>query len=355
MSEKPSALHSSYIIDGVQHELTPAQLLDAETVGSVAKTADLNEGQNIVDETLDPIVKTFDYDSSDVSEYLESVKVSCRQWPLAYPYSYTRLKIASALIDAMWRKGNFRLENLCLNLRWEWNEDPVGAMAAFYESARSAADYADALGIWFNSYEYHKTDSQSRFCVEADCPEMECVSAVSDALVADDDSWLIYIPFESSKFRLGGSLLAQNIGLAGASPSLEDVACFVDCYEVVREFVEDGLLLSAVTVGEGGLMKAASDILGSDFDMELDISDIMRSYAEKSPVRVLFSELPGVIIQIRDYDFDYVDAELLLQDVQYFPLGHPRPGRAKLSVKLSQKSAIETILDSLMLNAEGED
>ena len=355
MSEKPSALQSAYIIDGVQQELTPAQLLDAETVGSVARTADLKEGQCIVDETLDPVVRTFDFDSGDFCEYLESVKSSRRQWPLAYSYPHTRLNIACALIDAMWRKGNFRLENICLNLKWNWNESPVGAMAAFYESARSAADYADALGIWFNSYEYHQTDSESSFCVEPDCPEMESVPAVSAEVVNDEESWLIYIPFDGSKFRLGASLLAQSIGLAGASPSYDDVACFVDCYEVVREFVEDGLLLSAATVGEGGLMKTVSDMLGQESDMELDISDIMRSYGEKSPVRVLFSEVPGVIIQIKDYDFDYVDAELLLQDVQYFPLGHPKSGSGKLSVKLSQKSAIEIILDSLMLNAEGED
>lgn len=355
MSEKPSALYSTYIIDGAQQELTPAQLLDAETVGAVSRNPYPEEGQCIIDETLDPEFRTFDYDSGDVSSFLESVKATSRIWPLAYSDSYTRSKIAAALIDAIWRKGSFRLEDICLDLKWKWNEEPVGAMAAFYESARSAADYADALGIWFNSYSYGKTSGGNSLDVSADCPETEAFRALPSNVIADDDSWLVYIPFDSSKFRLGASLLAQSIGLVGASPSFEDVACFVDCYEVVREFVEDGLLLSAVTVGEGGLMKAASDMLGTEFDLELDVSDLMRSYREKSPVRVLFSEVPGVIIQIKDYDFDYVDAELLLQDVMYFPLGHPRKGSGKLSVRASQKSAIETILDSLMQNAEGED
>ena len=63
----------------------------------------------------------------------------------------------------------------------------------------------------------------------------------------------------------------------------------------------------------------------------------------------------SISLQIRDSDFDYVDAELLLQDVVYFPLGHPDPSGHKVTVAASAKSRIQTILESLMLNAEGED
>ena len=88
--------------------------------------------------------------------------------------------------------------------------------------------------------------------------------------------------------------------------------------------------------------------------MEINVSDIMRAYQESSSFAVVFSEIPGALIQIRDSDFDYVDAELLLQDVAYYPLGHPVEG-AGLSVCSAKRPGIETILDSLMQNAEGED
>ena len=83
----------------------------------------------------------------------------------------------------------------------------------------------------------------------------------------------------------------------------------------------------------------------------VDVSGVMRAYGEKSAVRVLFSEIPGVLIQIRDSDFDYVDAELLLQDVAYYPLGHPDLSGAGLRFDFAEKSAIQTILESLLLNA----
>jgi hypothetical protein len=87
----------------------------------------------------------------------------------------------------------------------------------------------------------------------------------------------------------------------------------------------------------------------------VDVSDVMRAYQEQDVLRILFGEVPGAVIQIQDADFDYLDAELLLQDVAFFPLGHPVPGSDEVRVKASAKSGIQTILESLMQNAEGED
>ena len=61
----------------------------------------------------------------------------------------------------------------------------------------------------------------------------------------------------------------------------------------------------------------------------------------------------GVIIQIADIDYDYVDAELLLQDVVFFPLGHPDISTP--SVVLTDRTDLPHILESLMSSMEGED
>ena len=166
---------------------------------------------------------------------------------------------------------------------------------------------------------------------------------------------MIYIPFDTADFRLGGSLLSQAAGIGGVPADISDADCFIDCFEVVREFVEDGLLLSGESVGEGGLLTTLDKMTSEECGLEADISALMHSYQEKHSLRPLFSEVPGVIVQIRDSDFDYLDAELLLQDVAYFPLGHPSAEVHGVEVKCSEKSGIQTILESLMRNAEGED
>lgn len=372
-------MHASYIIDGAYMEFTPDQLLAAVTEGGGAGAVPSGGARSIVDETLDPRAKSIDFDSGDVGEYLRAVQSVTRRVPLDCCESYTRTRLASALIDAIWKKGSFRLGDLYLDASWRWDESPVGAMAAFYGSVSAAADYVDALGLRFRSYAYAPVGQGPAVCgpsvdfgvVAADpdpdadesllgpfrtaSPSISDVRACASVLEADPHSWVVYIPFDPADFRLGGSLLAQALGLGGSASNCRDADYFVDCYEVVREFVEDGILLSGVTVSDGGLFAAASRMTSPETGLSLDVSGILGSYQEKSLVRVLFSEVPGVLLQIRDSDFDYLDAELLLQDVAYFPLGHPDPGCAGVQVRASRKSGIQTILESLMLNAEGED
>jgi hypothetical protein len=373
MAEKISPLHAIYVIDGVPEEYTPAQLLDAvtEPEGRHPQTGPA-EGR-VVDETLDPVIRDAGLEPECTDAYLEAVCKARKAVPAAGAEPYTRIRIASALADTLWRTGTFRAGDLRLDATWRWNDAPVGARAAFYASVRAAADYTDALGLKFSSYRHVRTTGLSelvlrtRITRDADEEDYGFVSepfhsehpvlgtrrACPPTLLPDPQSWVVYIPFDTADFRLGGSLLAQELGLGGGpAPQITDADYFLDCFEVVRELVEDGIVLAGATVGEGGLLKAVRGMV-EETGLSLDLSDVMRSYQEQSPLRILFSELPGVVIQIRDADFDYLDAELLLQDVAFFPLGHPVPGSA--GVKLLPKTDIPGILESLLNTLEGED
>ena len=367
-------MYSPYIIDGVLQELTPARILSAVTEDSSECVPDSSLSA-VVDETVDAPVRTVDYDSLSIRDCLDAVRGCRRPFPCSSPCSAARFMLGSALADALWRKGHFRLANLRPEAFWEWNGAPVGSMAAFYRSVESVSSYVDDLGLKLAGYHFRKLDegpSGLHFTLRLAAddgagagdddsfpPEPFSVSNASlregricpGTLVPDASSWIIYIPFDPSDFRLGGSCLASALGLSGSDPRIEDVDYFIDCYEVVREFAEDSVLLSAVSVGKGGLAAALESMCSGGTGAAVDVSGVMRAYGEKSAVRVLFSEIPGVLIQIRDSDFDYVDAELLLQDVAYYPLGHPDLSGAGLRFDFAEKSAIQTILESLLLNA----
>ena len=143
----------------------------------------------------------------------------------------------------------------------------------------------------------------------------------------------------------------------GRAPELVDSDYFIDCYEVVREFVEDGVVVSGVTSCRGGLMNALSELAGKYSGIQADLSGIIRSYGESDIVKILFGEIPGAVLEIKDSDFDYVDAEMLLQDVAYYPLGHP--GGAGIDIVTSDSNNISGILQSLIgmqdMTPEGED
>lgn len=381
MPEKISALYSDYTIDGIKQDATPAAMLDTLMYGEPDGKVHAGEYSPIVDEAIDPVVRRPEPSSEEISEYL-SVVLSAKDEdvPLFCADAYTRCRLASELISTLWRKGNFRLRDLAVSVEWKWNHDAVGARAAFYESVRAFADYADALGVVLKGYNVSESKTRNAiglnislsdyvpnidlFYLEDPFPPQLCGRppkmihrrACPNGFVPDENSWVVYIPFDTADFRLGGSVLARSLGLGGAPVEVADADYFIDCYEVVREFVEDGVLLSGETVGAGGLLAAVSRMCASGgCGLQTDVSDLLRSHNGSSVPKILFSEVPGVVVQISDADFDYLDAELLLQDVAYFPLGHPVPHSREVKVKASAKSGIQTILDSLIQNAEGED
>ena len=343
-----NALNSKYIIDGVPQELTPAGLL--APVLEKPQEAEPVSG-TVIDETMDPAPGPIMLDPSRTNTYLDALGWHERQMPGPFAAPCTRERIAEALIDSVWRVGNFRMDELALTVKWTFNSANVGDMAAFYASVEAASDYIDALGLVLRRY----ACESGSFGVKIATPFSGAPLLVDSELRPDPQSWLIYIPFDISDYRLGGSLLAQALGIrGGTAPQITDADYFIDCFELVRELAVDGILLSAVTVGAGGLGAALKKLCSEGTGVTVNLSDVLRANSGSDAPHVLFAEIPGALIQVRDMDFDYIDAEFILQDVAYYPLGHPVPGGG-LEFAATDKPGIQTILETLMQNAEGED
>ena len=391
MTEKESALYSHYIIDGIRLDMTPAELLDEcmEDEGFASGTG----FGDILDESTEPPLSAFTYDADKESEYLTKTTAASneeRPFRMLYPEHFTRLQIAKALLGRLWSEGHFKLGNLKLWAQWEWNTRPLGNMSAFYRSVEAASGYIYGLGIKLEDYLFIEGDegSNAKFYAWLDeqydrsLPESnedsagggseeEDTSADTGKLFKsspfesrhpwisedrkcpatiknDPDSWVIYIPFDTCGFRLGASLLTEVAGHnGGKAPDIADPDYFIDCYEVVREMVEDGIIMSGITVADGGLMTAAEKMRGKS-GLEIDIKGIMSSYQESSRERVLFGEIPGVLIQVSDENYDYVDSQLLLQDIAYYPVGHPSGETEGLSISTESKNGVSDILASLL-------
>lgn len=383
MTEKESALYSQYIIDGVRFDATPADLLD-----ECAESPQIHENDgydDIIDESMDPPVTSFTYDNAQNSRYVEACMKATeerRSFRMLYPDAFTRQRIAYTLLDRLWNDGHYRLGDLNVWAKWSWNTRPLGNMAAFYMSAESAGAYLFDLGVKLNDYIFTRTDGESTADFYAWLPENEAKDEdeehddihfksspyestnpwISEELkcagtaVPDEDSILVYIPFDTCRFSIGGSLLAQVHGRnGGIAPHIQDPDYFIDCYEVVRELAEDGIIMAGKTVGDGGLAVAAARMCGKH-GMEIDLNGLMSSHQETDSTKMLFSEVPGVLIQISDNDFDYMDSQLILQDVAYYPIGHPSEKFTGIRFKNERKADVSGILASLLgQTSEGED
>ena len=388
MKENESALYSRYVIDGIMGEATPAELLNECMEYPFDEELLTGNYNDIVDETIEPPLSASTYDSSQTEELLKMTEAGAeaeRSFRMLYPDHFTRLQIAQALISRIWSKGHFRLGNLRLWAQWDWNTRPVGNMAAFYSSISEASDYIYGLGVRLTDYIFIESDetSSARFYAwlpEEDPEENEDLGDLHQHpalfkapyesshpwiseerqcprnLEYDKDSQLIYIPFDTCRFKLGGSLLDELKQRAGgAAPNIKDPDYFIDCYEVVRELVEDGVIISGISVGDGGLATAAR-IMAQGCGIDLEIGGLMSSYQEEDRMRILFGEIPGVLLQVSDYDYDYLDSQLTLQDVAYYPVGRPSAEHKDIKITQSSKDGVANILASLLAQAtEGED
>lgn len=384
MKENESALYSQYIIDGIRCDMTPAELLDECMEYPDTDVPLRGSFADIVDEATEPPLSPSVYDMDRLDEYIRTTEAASfqeREFTLLYPEQFTRLQIAKALIARLWSEGHFRLGDLRIWAQWDWNTRPIGSMAALYSSISAGSEYIYGLGVKMADYLFIEGDGSSSAKFYAWLPETEeeeieasehslfksspyeshhpwitdrrgCASSA----VPSEDSWIIYIPFDTCSYRLGGSLLSQTSGQAGGpGPQIQDPDYFIDCYEVVRELVEDGIVMAGTGVADGGLATAAARMC-TGTGMEMDISGIMSSYQENDRMRILFGEIPGVILQISGSDYDYVDSQLTLQDVAYYPLGHPAVGTGGIRISEQGRRGVADILASLLNQAsEGED
>ena len=391
MKENESALYSRYVIDGIMGEASPAELLNECMEYPFEDELLTGNFADIVDETIEPPLSASTYESSQIDGLLEMTAKAAeteRSFRMLYPDHFTRLQIAQALISRIWSKGHFRLGNLRLWAQWDWNTRPVGNMAAFYSSISEASDYIYSLGVGLTDYIFIESDEDSRARFYAWLPEeisedddlhegvreeshhttlfkvpyessdpwISEERQCSRNMICDKNSQLIFIPFDTCPFKLGGSLLDEVSGRAGgAAPNIKDPDYFIDCYEVVRELVEDGVVMSGMSVGDGGLATAVR-IMAQDCGIDLEIGGLMSSYQEEDQMKVLFGEIPGVLLQVNDYEYDYLDSQLTLQDVAYYPVGRPTYEHRKMNITQSSKGGVADILASLLAQAtEGED
>lgn len=364
-------LYSDYFIDGVPADSCPGKMLDAECG---RKSPELEKDEPIVDESVDPLPASGSFDPSEIPAYLKltSAFKGPRTAKPAYAAAFTRSRIAQAVLGMMWQKGHFKLEDVAIKAHWKWNTGPIGGPASFYESVEAACDYVDGIGVHFEDYTFSEASKNS---LSVRC---KVVGQPSDEETAEPDAtqaslgrgrkcpgtigecstdWLIYIPFDSGDFHLGNSLLSELTGKpAGHEAEIEDPDYFIDCFEVVRELVEDGVVIAGSTVGDGGLITALNGMTAGGNGSEINLAGLSEAYKDSDKAALLFAEVPGVVVEIRDQDFDYIDAELLLQDVAYYPIGHPVPGKPEIEIGTGN-GGLPEILRSLLGDGarEGED
>ena len=219
----------------------------------------------------------------------------------------SRLSLARALSNLVWAPLSYGRSGISLSANWMW---PQGAAerGRLYEAVASLAREAKKWGV-------NIPTGKDSLSMQQHYPSGEVVAApgtvilsavsevkdvralISPLLRTDEPSSIWYLPW-GKEYHLGGSALAQTFSEIGDLPPdpLPAEAC-VKAFDAIQRLIEKAALLSGHDVGGGGILTTLLELCFSDLGrgMSIDLSAI----EAPSLLHLLFSESPGVVLQLR--------------------------------------------------------
>ena len=139
-------------------------------------------------------------------------------------------------------------------------------------------------------------------------------------------SRLYYIDFSGCDMQLGGSALAQSMGLLGdKAPGVKSADYFANAFNAVQALVENKQLLAAHDISAGGLLTTVLEMTFANTKggVNLDLDGM----AEQDIVKVLFAENPALVIQVANNQCGKVERELAERGVKFIYIGEPSEER----------------------------
>jgi phosphoribosylformylglycinamidine synthase len=156
---------------------------------------------------------------------------------------------------------------------------------------------------------------------------------VEPVIKNDPDTGLIHIDLSGEPFQLGGSSFGQTVNhLFDKAPGVKDPQSFVKAFNLVQTLIEEGIVLAGHDISAGGMITALLEMCFANENggLEVDVTCFKSSTSE-----TLFSENPGIIIQVKNSG--RVKALLEKEGISHSLIGRPAEGR-ELTLRTSEKT-----------------
>ena len=266
------------------------------------------------------------------------------QAALANPAAGSVLSVAEALTNIVWAPFAEGMDSISLSANWMWPcRSQEGEDARLYKAVKALSDFCcqlqinvptgkDSLSMTQKYPDGEKVISPGTVIVSAGGEVSDIKKVVSPVLVNDDKSTIYHIDFSFDKMRLGGSAFAQSLNKVGDDvPTVQNAEYFRDAFMAIQTLVEKGLIIAGHDISAGGLITTLLEMCFANTDGGMEIS--LDKIKEDDIIKVLFSENPGVVIQVKDKDKEEVKKILEDAGIGYAKLGKPTEERHILVTK----------------------
>ncbi len=253
---------------------------------------------------------------------------------LADPAAGSVLSVAESLTNLVWAPMADGLESVSLSANWMWPcRSQQGEDARLYQAVQALSDFCIELGVnvptgkdsLSMTQQYpdgSKVISPGTVIVSSGGEVSDIRKVVSPVLVNDTETTLLHIDFSFDTLKLGGSAFAQSLGKVGSDvPTVKNAEYFRDAFLAVNQLVAEEKLLAGHDISAGGLITCLLEMTFANKEGGIDAN--LKDIAEKDPVKVLFAENPGVVVQVKNTDLKDVEQHLDHAGVGYVEIGHP--------------------------------
>ncbi|MBR4266766.1 MAG: phosphoribosylformylglycinamidine synthase [Bacteroidales bacterium] len=245
----------------------------------------------------------------------------------------SRMAIAESLTNIVWAPLENGIDSISLSANWMWPCKNTGEDARLYSAVEAASKFAIELGIniptgkdslsMTQKYpDGSKVLAPGTVIITSAGDVSDVKKIVTPDLKPVEDSQLLYIDFSKKAPSLGGSSFAQVVNSLGDNcPDVADSKYFRKAFNTVQKLVNEKLILAGHDVSAGGLITTLLEMTFSTVSGGLDI-ELTDNY---DLCTTLFSENPGVVIQIAD--LDKVSAILNAEGISFEVIGKTIPTR----------------------------
>lgn len=246
------------------------------------------------------------------------------------PATGSVLSIAEALTNIIWAPLADGLNSVSLSANWMWPCRNSGEDARLYAAVEAASNFAKELGINIPTGKDSLSMTQKYGDKVVYAPGTVIISAcgevsnlrkiVEPVIVNDPYTSILYIDFSRDEYKTGGSSFAQVLNSLGdEAPTVKDPAYFREAFTSIQKLIEKGVVLSGHDISAGGMLTTLLEMCFSNTEGGLSIN--LTALDDADTIRVLFSQNPGIIIQVKD---ELEVAEFLLESgISYYSIGHP--------------------------------
>lgn len=220
------------------------------------------------------------------------------------------IAIAEALTNIVFAPLEEGLKSVSLSANWMWPCRNPGEDARLYNAVEACSAFACDLGIniptgkdslsMTQKYGDDKVYAPGTVIISAAAEVKNIRKIVSPVLAYIKGTYLYYIDFSFDTFKLGGSALAQTMSKLGEEvPTVRDPEYFKNAFGCVQELLDRGLILAGHDISDGGMVTAMLEMCFANPQGGLEAR--LDKLHNADIVKVLFSENPGVLIQVKHH------------------------------------------------------